>query len=436
MRDHHPLRALGLSAALALAWAGCAAPSDDPRGADQDGDGFSANAGDCADLDPARRPGAEERCNQVDDNCDGRVDEQFDLDQDGHSSCNGGDCKDDDPTAFPGGVEVTDGLDNDCDGEVDEDTPERDDDGDGFSDIAGDCDDDPIDPDAPLVNPAAVEVAADGADNDCDGAIDEAPTPCDAGLDPADPVSFARAMGLCGGEVISAEFVGPSDPAARAIVGGIGESIAPAEGAAMVYLSTGLADEQPHLSGTDFGANFPHPAPHGNPNDGCGEADHPLVHDYTEYKLRLRAPSNARAFRFRFQFMSTEYPTYRCSNFDDTFLALMTSEAYAGNISFDANGNVVSINSGFLQICGASVFGNHCVAPLSPALDGTGFSFGSEVGGATLPLSTFAPVEPGEILTLRLILYDEGDGVLDTGVWLDGFAWQADPVEGGPITIP
>ncbi len=42
---------------------------------DRDGDGFDACRGDCNDGNAAVHPGAEERCNQVDDDCDGETDE-------------------------------------------------------------------------------------------------------------------------------------------------------------------------------------------------------------------------------------------------------------------------------------------------------------------------------------------------------------------------
>ncbi len=41
---------------------------------DADGDGYTRAEGDCADLDPDRHPGAEELCNNVDDDCDGTTD--------------------------------------------------------------------------------------------------------------------------------------------------------------------------------------------------------------------------------------------------------------------------------------------------------------------------------------------------------------------------
>src|SRR5262249_14920199 len=46
---------------------------------DADGDGQTSRAGDCDDQDPAVHTGAPERCNGVDDDCDGDADEGFDL---------------------------------------------------------------------------------------------------------------------------------------------------------------------------------------------------------------------------------------------------------------------------------------------------------------------------------------------------------------------
>ncbi|MCB9795671.1 MAG: FG-GAP repeat protein [Alphaproteobacteria bacterium] len=68
----------------------------------------------------------------------------------------------------PGTLEVADdGVDNDCDSSVDEDLSGDDVDGDGYSELDGDCND----RDA-AIYPGASETWYDGTDSDCDGASD------------------------------------------------------------------------------------------------------------------------------------------------------------------------------------------------------------------------------------------------------------------------
>lgn len=104
---------------------------------DADGDGFFAEL-DCDDTDPLVFPGAEELCNEIDDNCDGQVDDGLpttswfvDADADGYGSLddvveacgapsgfvgNDWDCDDADAAVHPGAEEVCSGPDRDCDG--------------------------------------------------------------------------------------------------------------------------------------------------------------------------------------------------------------------------------------------------------------------------------------------------------------------------------
>ena len=110
--------------------------------------GFVANADDCDDGDSAISPWAAERCDGVDNDCDGLFDDEDALDPTGLS------------LSYPD-------LDGDGYGDATAGealcTPPA-----GMVSVGGDCDDDDAD-----VNPAAAEVC-DGADNDCDAATSEA----------------------------------------------------------------------------------------------------------------------------------------------------------------------------------------------------------------------------------------------------------------------
>jgi hypothetical protein len=173
---------------------------------DADGDGFDSDE-DCNDNDPDIYPGAEEVCDEADNDCDGETDEQGgtewypDADGDGYAgeddavvACqapNGyhataDDCDDSDDQIHPGAGERCNGIDDDCDGEIDEDPPDvwyadADDDGYGnveYSTTSCDpgsgwvADDSDCDDTNAAINPGADE-ACNGIDDDCDEEVDE-----------------------------------------------------------------------------------------------------------------------------------------------------------------------------------------------------------------------------------------------------------------------
>ena len=87
-----------------------------------------------AACDSQEYPETEICGNNLDDNCDGRIDESLDNDGDGYSVCGYGksgkpkvlrrplpliDCNDNNRLVNPGAPEVCNGMDDNCDGEVD-----------------------------------------------------------------------------------------------------------------------------------------------------------------------------------------------------------------------------------------------------------------------------------------------------------------------------
>ena len=178
--------------------------------------GFVVDATDCNDADASVNPGAEEICDDIDNNCDGQISEGLlftwvyaDDDGDGFgnnsdtsSTCNdtlpteygvwvwdNTDCDDTDPAINPNADEYCDGVDNDCDGSLDESdaldasTWYADSDSDGYGNASvnstscyaplgyvmdnTDCDDSES-----AANPGAIELC-DSMDNDCDRVVDE-----------------------------------------------------------------------------------------------------------------------------------------------------------------------------------------------------------------------------------------------------------------------
>lgn len=161
---------------------------------DHDGDSY-VQLDDCDDEDADVYPGAPERCDGEDQDCDGEVDEEAedaalwfpDLDGDGYGAAgaaavagcdapdghvaDASDCDDAMEGVHPGAPEVAyDGIDDDCDG-----VDLTDADGDGSDAIAtggADCDDA-----NPVISPTQTEGwLDDGVDNDCDGLTSEAVT--------------------------------------------------------------------------------------------------------------------------------------------------------------------------------------------------------------------------------------------------------------------
>ncbi len=468
----------------------CDGDVDEGFGADADGDGYTMCQGDCDDGDPGIYPGAPEVCDGLDSDCDGVLPwiEQdgdgdgdpscsdcddadpsvtsVDGDGDGYSTCDG-DCDDGDPATSPGASDaVGDGVDNNCDGidgvDVDQDgyaslqsggddcddnngqlTP-ADNDGDGFSPCDGDCNDYYAD-----IYPGAYEVPGDGTDNDCDGAVDE-PANCDC----PPQGSFASAMDICYG------LVGESSggaPVQYNMLTGYGSAIAPQAGCYLFGLHTGVMHEDPAQYGADTGSvtsewdftgqgvNCGSPPPQG----------YDTKYNLTWLSLTLEVPPNTYSFLIDFMFVSSEYEEWVCTDYNDTFEMYLESTALdpasypdrdgdtipEGNISFDGNGKPITVNSNFFIVDDCATMWNiegfsgqgFGVVPGVSQIPCYGAYGSTNDAGATGWLTTTAPVTPGETITLKFSIWDEGDGIYDSVVFIDNFRWDTTVVS-DPIT--
>jgi hypothetical protein len=159
----------------------------DPRPHDMDADGYTDDV-DCDDHHPAVHPGAiEVRCNNLDEDCDGK-----DLcvpDRDGDGAPADLDCDDNDPRRSPLNPEIRcNGVDENCDG-----FDVCDEDGDG-DDFPHDCDDHDA-----RRHWNAKEIFCDGIDQDCDGKDccdndeDGDRVPCRLDCDDKDPLTYPGA---------------------------------------------------------------------------------------------------------------------------------------------------------------------------------------------------------------------------------------------------
>lgn len=340
------------------------------------------------------------------------------------------------------------------DGTICQTAPNLDLDGDDWTPSEGDCNDCDAN-----VNPGAIEVMTDLSDpnaleidENCDGEIDEALPTCDDGLMLAepDPLGAARSIGLChdatpGGKdfgVLYAHYVRANgQPTAVnpsvGVLSAFGPNVSPRDGARMLGLSSGAARavSDPDNCNGDYSCSHTGSgvAPPGFPQDmpGCGGGGD--INDDMGLEVRLRAPTNATGYSYDFTFYSFEYPEWVCTTFNDQYIALVDPAppgSINGNISFDSLSNPVSVNIAFFDIC------TGCAGGVAE-MQGTGFNDWDDAG-ATGWLQTTAPVEGGEEINIRFVIWDTGDSAWDSTVLIDNFKWIANggTVDIGTLPVP
>ncbi|MFT7623427.1 MAG: hypothetical protein ACI9WU_002610 [Myxococcota bacterium] len=448
---------------------------------DLDGDGIN-DADDCAPTDSEIFPGNPERCDGFDNNCDEIIDGEdsfgcviWYLDGDGDGAGIGstgiclcekaqenqvafaGDCADDNPMVNPWAFELCNDLDENCNLIIDDGC---DDDNDGYCDSnmiivgspavcphgGGDCFDW-----SAQVSPQAVEVAADGLDNDCDGTKTGEPTGtiepdcggfvCNGQSDEA----IMCGLDLCYPnldivqDVVIQSPSGSSTNTAVAVVNHFGfptNDLAPFGPPAYVLLASGNATGTSHSGGLG-GVSIPDPFA----SDGFN------TNDNVEIKVTLKAPSGAKGFTIDYIFFSEEYEEFIGSSFNDKFYIILNAPVTTGGqdviINFAACSNPAAYTDftqdgqAWCYIAINTSFSESCAFPATN-IDGTGFGcplFGgvdtSSTGSSTGWLQTTWPIASDELFTITFHVHDASDSIYDSEVILDNFRWEADVVIGG-----
>jgi len=378
-------------------------------------------------------------------------------------------------------------LDDDCNNVVD-DNPDAD--GDGYNKCNGDCCDSvgPACLNPNLVNPGAFEVGGNMVDDDCDGIKDNVLGACDAGLASNSAIAndYAKAIDLCQFTVenppqdmkkwgvISTALLQANDAAhnfteARSIRSGFGTGgITRQKNSNMAVLSTGNAADQNDI-------NPPYVAFQGSQNaapnsaapavwlaanggqfpnaPGCPVAGSTTAFDGINLRIRIRVPTNALSFNVQMHFMSSEWPEWVCSNYNDMFITLVQSGANTNppdkniaiyttpqlqkypvgvNIAKAAPGLFTECENGTIACLGNNQGAyNNCSAGPNP-LAGTGMGYLAQAGcgnndttgGGTGWLKLAGNVVPGEVMEIRFIIWDTGDQNLDSLVFLDAWEWS------------
>ncbi|MEJ7598536.1 MAG: choice-of-anchor L domain-containing protein [Kofleriaceae bacterium] len=395
-------------------------------------------------------PSAEDCSDAVDNNCNGMTDEDVDLDGDGFTTCAGNDCCDS----------------TECGG------PE-------------------------FVNEGAYDAPGNSVDDDCNGVIDDTVTVCDQALasNTQTASDFAKAIDLCQAAtmadrrwgVIDAKISfsdgdGTPDPRGHAVRPTFGPNVPALAGTKLAILSTGAAaaegDRDPDYHSwvdgyahripntSDFPRDFMELNNDRLPNaPGCPNVDSDeYANDVQMLTLRVRVPTNAKSFKFSTNFYSSEFPEYTCSEYNDFFVALLDS-TYAGTPGNPADKNLAFYeqpttmmkyplginlghgNTGLFTQCRngktgcAGKAGTITTCTGTDMLVGTGFDdsasgqceSGSIEGGATGWLTTSGNVTPGEIITLRIAIWDTSDHQRDSLALLDAWEWSTELATPGTV---
>ncbi len=183
--------------------------------------------------------------------------------------------------------------------------------------------------------------------------------------------------------------------------------------------------------------------------------------------LTIRVPTNASSFTLQTNFFSSEFPEWTCSAFNDFFVVLLDS-AWNGMPANPHDKNLATYTSANMMVypvgvnlaygntglftqctngptgCEGGTTGTISTCTGTGDLAGTGMETadpgasalgctGAQTGGATGWLTTSGNVVGGEIIKLRIAIWDTSDHALDSLAVIDNFKWSVQSSDPGTV---
>ena len=191
--------------------------------------------------------------------------------------------------------------------------------------------------------------------------------------------------------------------------------------------------------GKGYSSGFPGGLP--LPSVGCPGIVSGSPQDPIALQVSVRVPDNAVGFSFDSNFYVRDWPQFVCSTFDDAFFAFVSPTPAGlldGHVTFYGNGNPISLNGAPFDVCACKappcMAGGQTYACTqgNAALAGTGFTTNAATGWQTTTVSTV----PGSEITLRLGVYDAGDGAFTATALVDAFTWSTTGVTVQTVATP
>jgi hypothetical protein len=139
------------------------------------------------------------------------------------------------------------------------------------------------------------------------------------------------------------------------------------------------------------------------------------VYDWNTYRFDLVAATTS-CLAFDFKFLSDEFPEFIASKFNDAFIAQLGQAA----VTVDPVTGAINAPGNFAAGAGDMISVNES----GPSATSEALAAGTTYDGATATLTARIPVTPGAANSLHLTLFDQGDDVYDSAVFVDNIRYE------------